>query len=204
MKKSNLNMERNGEWQEVAELREQINLLKQRVEREDLRTEQMIRRAVHEKMSRLNRRGICLIVLALCAIPYMIWTFDFLGLSHAFCSVTCIFFVVAALHTHLVHDELRASDISDEPLVGVAAKVLRLKRNYRRWLYFSIPFLCCWILWFLYEALHSIAFPMELQALLGGVACGLVIGLILGIRSYRRTQRTASEMLEQIASLEQE
>ena len=63
-----------------------------------------------------------------------------------------------------------------------------------------IPFLICWIVGFAYEIMSLTGVSLEeRRAILIGGAIGGLIGAIFGIISYRRTQRLANEILNDIS-----
>ncbi len=189
-------MERN----ELSEMREQMELLKQKIEREECLGEKQIRRAMRKKMSHINRQGLFFIIIALMAIPLFIWSRTILPISDTFCWVTCGFLAVEALYTHLIHSELSAEDITREHLVTVARKLTALKRNYTRWLFFSIPFVVCWMFWYFRE-LKAILSPEIFNSAMIGCAVGGVIGLLIGGYKHMQVQRSCSELLEQIEEI---
>ncbi len=188
---------------ELNNMREQLEILKRKIEHEERMGEKQIRRAMRKKMSYINRQGLFFVLLALSAIPFFIWSRRILPISDTFCWVTCGFLAVAALYTHLIHSKLSAEDITQEHLVTVARKLTALKRSYTRWLFFSIPFLVFWICWYIRE-LKTILSPEIYTTVLIGCAVGGVIGGLIGTYKHIRVQRSCSEMLEQIEDITKE
>lgn len=189
-------MERN----ELSDMLQQLELLKQKVEREERLGEKQIRRAMRKKMSHINRQGWFFVVIALMAIPLFVWSRCILPVSELFCWVTCVFLAVAAIHTHLIHSELSPEDIAREHLVTIARKLTALKRNYTRWLFFSIPFVVCWMVWY-FQELKAILSPDILNSAMISCAVGGVIGLLIGGYKHIQVQRSCSELLEQIEEI---
>ena len=56
--------------------------------------------------------------------------------------------------------------------------------------------------WFVWEIFRTVDNESQRMGMLCGAAIGLVVGGGVGIYSYRRTQRKAREIIEQIKDLE--
>ena len=77
-----------------------------------------------------------------------------------------------------------------------------LKKFYANWLKFiGIPFIVVFFTWFIHD-ITQVIHGEELKGALGGMAIGTVIGSIVGIYRYRKTQRTADEILAQIEEMQ--
>lgn len=186
-----------NEWNDM---REQLQLLKQKVEREEQLGERQIRRAMSRQMAKINRQGLFFTILALVSIPYFIWSRAILPVSEPFCWFTCAYLLAAAIYTHLIHSELSAEDLTRDHLITVARKLTALKRSYTRWLYLSIPFLAVWIYWYVHE-LRLILRPEIFVTTLIACAIGGLIGFAIGIHKHMQVQRGCSELLEQIREI---
>ena len=68
-------MENITENAELEQMRAQLNLLKGKLEKETIINEQLIRKAMKEKVSSLNRQTLVLAFIILLAIPYCTWVF---------------------------------------------------------------------------------------------------------------------------------
>ena len=88
-------------------------------------------------------------------------------------------------------------------LCQVGQRVARMKLLYARWLRFSLPFLGIWLSWFTWEILQQMEYSMEYRVgILCGGAVGGLIGGFCGWLSYRRTQRLARAILDEIEGLD--
>lgn len=185
---------------EMEQMRTQIALLKERLDRERIVSQEVLRRAMRDNVRWLNRQSIVFIVLALVMIPLVFLEAELLSLSKWWCYVTCAFFMFAALYTHLMQSDLNHKDFSDGNLLQTQRAVARFKSMNARWLGFSIPFLVVWCTWLFYETKDNPYF----ENIIWGFVVGFAIGLPIGIRTYRRMQRTASDILRQIDELTRE
>lgn len=191
------------EQYELNDMREQLEILKQKITREEQLGEKQIRRAMRKRMARINRRASIMTAIGLLAIPYMFFATEFLHLSNNFCWVTCLLLFISVLFTIFSHSELSADDMTQEHLITVARKLMTLKRRYRQWLYFSIPILILWCWWFFFEIKSSMPEEILLPCFVGGVV-GLIAGGFIGFREHKLLQDSCSEMLEQIEDITKE
>ena len=83
-------------------------------------------------------------------------------------------------------------------LIDMRLRALRLRRMQNRWLWFSIPFIVVWLGWLVMETMKVNTNPMPL---LIGCGVGFVIGSIVGVRQYLRTQRQAADIIADIDNL---
>ena len=96
---------------------------------------------------------------------------------------------------------IKPRDLLEKNLLEVSRKLLRLQQSNANWLKFSIPFLCCWFIWFVIESLRFVESDVRISFLTGGIIGG-VCGLIGGIIHNRNTKRRINEILEQIKTEE--
>lgn len=197
-------MENNTESTELEQMRAQLNLLKGKLEKETIVNERLIRKAMKEKVSSLNRQTLVLAFIILLAIPYCTWVFTkMLNASWWFIAVTDLFFLVAVIYTYVTHKDLRAKELIDGNLVDVSRKITRMQRLGANWLKFSIPFGILWFAWFLFEVLGrnfdnnpSFSIGVAIGGLVGGI-----IGGWFGFMFYRRKRKKLLEVIMQIKEL---
>ncbi len=193
-------MENKNENSEMEHMREQLNLLKGKLEKETIINERLLRKAMKEKVSSLNRDAIGVSAMALFGIPYCTVVFPTLiNVSWWFIGVTDVFFIIALIYTYYSHKGIRAKELMDGNLIEVSRKMVRMRRMYATWLKFSIPFIIVWFAWFMYEILHkntNDGIPMAIGGVVGGI-----IGAFIGIRVYRRTRQRSLDVIMQIKEL---
>lgn len=178
------------DYQELNDMRNQLAKLKDMLNSERMITERVMRRTMTEKANKLLRRSIFFIVLALLFTPYMIWAMHFLGFNPIYGYAAAIFLVIAAIAEWLTCKDLRDEHFSRYTIVEIAETMIRYKRMNIQWLYFSIPFLLIWGGSLGYEIWKT----GEITIACGAVV-GLIIGLVFGISSLVKAQRTATEII---------
>lgn len=189
---------RNIDFAELQEMKEQISILKGKLDKEAIVNEALIRKVLSEKADKLKIMGWGEILVSFFAIPLVVWSNTFLGLSLLFTVVSAIFLIVAFLYCYSSHREMNRTNLMCDDLIEVGERVARLKQRYSSWIKFSIPFLVTWFPWIFYE-LYNAGLPLpNLYAAVIGVTAGGVIGGMIGVMRYRKMQRVARELLQEI------
>ena len=187
----------------LEQMKEQLALLRCKLERQEIISDRLIRSIVHQKVQALNREALVLGVVAVLSIPYCTWVFYMLGTSLWFSLITAAFLAVAASYTWYSHRGLDRRSLAVSSLREVGQRIARMKMLYARWLCFSLPFVCLWLAWFAFEITGQADLSVERRVgILCGGAVGGIVGGIAGWMSYNRTQRLAREILDQVANLE--
>ena len=187
------------EYDDLEQMKQQMALLQRTLDRQTIINDRLLRDAVRAKAGSINRDSCVITVIGILAIPYCIWVFRFLHISVPFSIVTALFLLAAVAYNLFTHRGFRTSMLVSAPLADIARLTVRMKLLHARWLRFSLPFLFLWLSWFVYEilSLTSVSHDERLGILIGG-AVGGMIGGIFGYVAYRRTQRLANEILQQV------
>lgn len=196
-------MEDYKEMDEWAEMKQQIQLLKEQLSNEPIVNDRLIRASMQNKLSKLKKDRRIAIGMMVFLIPYIIWTLRFLlDLSWTLTGVTACFFLIALFYDMESYRGIRSEALLDKDLVEQNRKLLVLKKRNNRWLRFGIPFVCVWLFWFVGELLEHSSGTVLQGTLAGGIA-GLLIGGGIGYRKYKKGQRLIDEILMQIDELTQ-
>ncbi|MBE6276575.1 MAG: hypothetical protein E7096_09615 [Bacteroides sp.] len=188
---------------ELMEMREQLAILTQKLEKETIVNERLMRSAMKAKASWIRRKAIIESAITLIMLPYFIWVMPGLcGISVEFCIFTCFFMVLALGYNYYIHSHFQPNKFTHGNLLEARKDTLMLKKFYANWLKFiGIPFIVVFFTWFIHD-ITQVIHGEELQDVLGGMAIGIVLGSIIGIYRYKKTQRTADEILEQIEDMQ--
>ena len=188
---------------ELQQMKEQLAILTQKLNKETIVNERLMRQTMKSKASWLRRKAIIESAITLIMLPYFIWVMpDLCGLSVELCIFTCCFMVLALGYNFYIHTHFRPDKFAHGNLLEARKDTLMLKKFYANWLTFiGIPFIVVFFAWFIHD-ITQVIHGEELQGVLGGMAIGVVIGSIIGIYRYRKTQRTADEILAQIEEMQ--
>lgn len=186
---------------ELVEMKRQMELLKSKLEHQKIINDRLVRRTMSEKVGRLRKDLFVVGGVALLGIPYCCWIFSVVDFSLSYRIVTSLFLLIAIGYMLYQQQFIKPRDLLEKNLLEVSRKLLRLKQSNANWLKFSIPFLCCWFIWFVIESLRFVESDVRISFLTGGIIGG-VCGLIGGIIHNRNTKRRINEILEQIKTEE--
>jgi hypothetical protein len=192
-------MEKDINIEEFETMKKQLEVLKDKLDKETIINEQLMRKAMKEKVSKLHKDAIIIACVALFGIPYCTWAFSFMHLPELFIVVTDIFFAIAIVYTYITHKGLKANDLLDGNLIEVSHKIIKMRRLESLWLRFSIPFITIWFAWFIYEVIKQTE-DEAISMAIGGVVGGIIGGAI-GVSKYRKSRKKSQEILLQIEEL---
>lgn len=189
---------------ELLEMKEQMALLKQKLEKETIVHEQLMRKVMKVKADSLRTKAILESILALTVIPVFTWVMH--SLFH-FSIALCLFFGIAVtcaqIYSYYIHHHFRPKDFINNSVIEAKKETLQLKTYYANWLkYISIPFDITFLTWFIYEAIQlsqanstsTIIFSISFVVI-------FITVFILAMGQYFKIQRTADEIIGHIEEL---
>lgn len=189
---------------ELEEMRVQLGMLKDKLEKQTIINETHIRNSMKSKMSDINKTVTGTIIAGVFALCYSTWFFYWQDFSLAFVIATFVMLAVCLGITIAQRVILGKMDFSQGNLVETAEKLSKIKKHYQDWYKIAIPMIIVWFGWMMYEmiSIHGLESPMAI-----GFCCGAIIGGILGgiigMRINRKVAHKATEILDQIAELQQ-
>lgn len=188
---------------ELEEMRSQIGILKEKLEKQNIVNEKHIRKSMKSNMSSINKTVTVTIFLGIFALVYCTWFFWSQGCSLAFVVSTAVMLAVCLGLTIAQRVNLGRMDFSKGNLVETARNLSKIKAHYQDWHKIAIPMIVIWFGWMIYEMIGILGFegPMAI-GFCCGAAVGVIIGGILGFRINRKIVRRTSEILEHIEELQ--
>ena len=197
-------MENNIQFEELQELRNQLTLLNNKLEKQEIINDKLIRNSLKNKISNINRTGIVLCALVVIATPIIAFNYALLlNFSLALNIFTCAFMAIALIYTIWSHWGLN-NDLLNGDLITASSQILRTRHLYKRWSYFSYPWLVVWLCWNGWEIYTKIDNREMLLGIIIGGIIGLIIGGIYGWRQRNKIYRNIDAMLQDIADLKSE
>ena len=188
---------------ELQQMKEQLAILTQKLDKETIVNERLMRQAMKSKASWLRRKAILESAITLIMIPYFIWVMPGLfGLSVEFCAFTCFFMVLALGCDYYINTRFRPEKFVYGNLLEARQDTLMLKKFYANWRkYVGFPFCVIFFAWYIHDISH-VLHGDELNNVLIGMAVGVVLGIIAGRFQYRKVQRAIDGILEQIEEMQ--
>ena len=188
---------------EFREMKEQFCLLKEHLDKQVEINEKQLRRAIDEGLSSLHRRdrmGLTLCVVVAFLLPLSVFA---QGYSYVFAGVTFLLLSFNALQAYLM--KFRASRNFDQlDLITTSRRLLKYKHEQTTYIFYSMPVLAVWILWYLYEIGMKLGID-SVKGCLIMLSCmllgGITGGLIGYFTFYRPSMRDADRVLNQIKEI---
>lgn len=191
----------NRQDQELLAMREQLHLLKEKLDKEVIVNDHLLREVTRQKVRRLNRNVWQEGFACLFVITFGTYVFHYMHLSWWFIGATILMMVACFLATLIPHRRIKMNEIMSGDLLTVAKQVRRLKRLYREWLRYGIPAIVVWMGWFSYEIIRvcdnrHVGISMIIGGIIGGV-----IGGAIGLHNHKKLIREMDELIEDIEQI---
>ena len=186
---------------ELEEMRSQINILKQQLEKQNIINDTHIRNSMKSKANDLHKTIRGTVGGGIFAILYCPICFHFLGCSLPFVAVTTVMLAVCLALTIRQNVVLGRMDFSQGNLAETAEALGSVRKHYVQWTRFVAPVLISlWYAWCMYELIKldkSGGIVILVFATIGGI-----IGGIIGFSINRKVITQANEILSQIKDLQ--
>ena len=185
--------------QELEQLREQLNLLNKKLDKQQIFAEKSMIKYVKADLKKLNGSGVFYIVIGIFALIYCPVTFYFWEFSFEFVVGTAVMLFVCLAYTLYLHYGLYSIDVAKGNLVELSQKVLRLRKGYANWLYVGFTLIIVWCYFLYKEALVVYENPegFMLAAIIGGL-----LGGIIGLSRHFKVVRDADALLQHIKEIQ--
>lgn len=189
---------------ELNEMRQQMALLKDKLNRQQIVNEQLVRDAVKGRISdlvRMRRRKRIMLCSCIIFVPAIL--VKVIGLPAWFACATAIFFIFALFYNEYYMDGIDDHDLTSRGLLQVSQKAARLARQTRRWLWIGIPALFAWLITFCYLVNEHTWFEIQDNEIVIGLVTGVAVGAILGFLMYSKQQRMVDELQTAIGEMQE-
>ena len=191
-----------NELNELDDLRQQMAAIKEKVDQQGRLNEQLVKETIQSKMKGVHRTIFKLSLIALLCIPCYIYIKYVNNFSWLFTIATILMLVGFVIADNCIN-RLDVSHMGDD-LVATARKLTQMKKNRSLSQKIGFAITIPWLAWFFYESFRHRAITYGTADTWGYVitcvVCGAIGGLI-GVRIFRKMQRTNDEMIDQINEL---
>lgn len=183
---------------ELHELREQIGLLKEKLQRQQIISEQNIIATAQKGIGKLNKAGNIWGILGIFAVVYCSWSFHRFGFSDRFVIGTAIFLAICVAVTIYAHWGIRSIDVANGNLVDISQRLIRFRKIYSRYHLYAVPMALVWCYFLYYDAQCMLG---NAEYFLIGACVGGAIGAIIGLKAHFKVIRDTDKVLANIKDL---
>ena len=190
---------------ELNEMRQQMALLKEKLDRQEIVNDQLVRKAVQGKINAITRmRRVKRFWLIACIIFVPLMLIQAIGLPVWFAVATDLFLALSLFYHEYYMDGIDDHNLSSQGMLQVSQRAARLKRQTRRWLWVGIPLLVIWMLAFCYLINNYTWFNIQDNEIAIGLVTGLIVGSFLGFLMYKKQQRMVDDLQEAIDDVQKQ
>lgn len=197
-------MENNNTNNELELLRQQMNVLKEKLDAQEIVNDRLVAKSMRKEMSWIKKY----IYVQFALIPFvaLIWVgvkyiFGLSWWNYSFLMLMCVVFVYIDYVVNV--KALSNADYHKNNLIETARKLVKMKRQRTIQMIVEILLLILWLIWTFLEvnSAQSTATGLRQSLLQGGIIGGYiggVIGIIVAFVIFYKMQRTNDRMIEQI------
>lgn len=187
---------------ELAQMRSQMALLKQKLSQQNIVTEQLMRRVMHDTVRRILRESTLLIIVVLIATVFMTCRMASWGFPTLFVVLTDVMIAASVVMECVERWGMHSRALLSGDLTQASRKMARYVRLGRLSMRVSIPVLAVWFAWLaltIFRSQHDIG---QATAMVIGAVVGGIVGGLIGGWAYKRNMRRATQVITQIDHLD--
>lgn len=189
-------MDNNINSSELEQMRGQMQMLLEKLDRQEITNERLLRESVSSKMSWIKR----FVYFEFCLIPILalLWYLmikDGVGVSWYNYWFMIVIVIIDVIYDYRINvSSLRVQEAGHNCLRDTMNCLIEMKRNRAKQLCISIPAVLIWFIWVGMEIMHHSGSGV-IFILLG---VGFFLGIGIGVVLYRKMQDTNNSLIEQL------
>ena len=189
---------------ELDEMRQQLNVLKEKLDNQEIVNDSIIRRLMNKNVSNINIRYRVVSIICMLMIPYSYWAFVHLnGMSLGFWVATCVLMLIVFVYTGINGRYLKCNSLLNDNLVNSYRKIAKAKKLDHDWLKIGIPLIVLWLGYFCYEIYKQYG-GQEMTQIIAIYVVSALVGAAIGLKVHFSTQDKYKEILDNIEDLTKE
>ena len=185
---------------ELQEMREQMAALKEKLNKQEVVNDRLIRDVLSQKMKTINKNGWLSSLSGLFVITFGNYLFYQMGLSTWFLLGTTVMMIFCAAVTWISHSWVNSNEIANGDLLRVVKQAQRLQRVYKNWKYIALPMVLVWATWLGLEYAAEVKDTAMVISMMSG---GIIGGLVGGIIGFKQNKKVINELDEMIRHIEE-
>ena len=194
---------------ELEEMRQQLGILKEKIDGQKLINDKLIRQSMLNTMSFMKKYTW----VSFFAFLFIYYVYNDIritfNLSWWFYGATVIFMTFTVCFDAYIN-HVNKKEFLNGDLIAASLQMQRMKKLRKRSLLYGIFFMTIWVSWFVIElyngsgAANGGENTSMFYGMLVGGGVGLIAGVAIGIWLYLRMQRINSDIISQIEELTKE
>lgn len=200
-------MEEKNIMTELEQMREQMQVLRDKLDKQEIVNDKLIRNSVRSKMSWVKK----FVYMEFLLLPVM--AFVWFGIKEVFnlswinYAILMIMSTIDAIWDYRINvASLNLDKVADSSLTDTLQKLIHMKQMRAKSFFIMLPLCVLWFVWTGIEMWQGVGSLGEADSLMraagyggfGGLIIGIPIGLFAAFRIYRKMQRTNDELIAQI------
>lgn len=203
-------MEKDNNMTELEQMREQMAVFKERLDKQQIINEQLVRTSMGSKLSWIKNFvwgeiiavPILLIIMALFHAGNGLswWLYGFLAIG-----------LIADATGDFIINRIPKSQLLSGDLVETSKRLVQMKKQRTSWFVAGVIFLVIWLVWFCIEVAMRLDCGCTLPhhgtvvaIMIGAIVVGGLIGGVIAWFILRKMQRTNNQLIEQIEQITKE
>lgn len=200
----------NSDFNELEQLREQMNSFKNRLDKQQIINERLVRNSMGSKMSWIKNFVWIEIIIVPIILFIMAGFHASAGLSWWLFGFLAAGLIIDATGDFIINRIPKSQLLSDD-LVATSQRLMKMKKQRTKWFIAGMIFMIIWLVWFILEIVlrldckdqlpnyNTVVAIMVISIVVGALIGGFVAWLI-----FRKMQKTNNQIIEQINQVTQE
>ena len=183
-------------------MRAQIALLKDKLDKETIVSDKLLRDTMRHKARNINANAWISVAASIFVIFWALFYLPGEGFSWWFAGATILMMLVCDFFTWKYHKDVNAKTMNSD-LLTVAKVMNQLRDNFKKWLKYSIGLIAVWFVWFAVEYCILLSDLRVALFMIIALLVGLAIGGFIGLKMHNSVIRNAEEIISQIEESEE-
>lgn len=195
---------------ELEQLREQMSIFKDRLDKQQIVNEQLVRNSMGTRMSWIKN----FIWIEIALVPILLAIMADLHASEGLSWWLFAFLAIGAIADVIgdyIINRIPKGELLSGDLVATSQRLVEMKKQRSKWFTAGVVFMSIWFVWFAIEMVMKInqfSNGTNHIKLVGIIIIGLFVGALIGFYIswlvFRKMQNTNNQIIEQIAQLTNE
>ncbi len=197
-------MEKDNNMNELEQMREQMNIFKSRLDKQQIINEQLVRNSMGSKLSWIKNFVLGEIILVPILLIIMATFHASEGLSWWLFAFLAAGLIIDTTGDFIIN-RIPKSQLLGGDLVATSQRLTKMKKQRTSWFIAGMIFVTIWLVWFIIEIVMRLDDGCNLPdhnivvgIMVAGIAIGALIGIFVAWLIFRKMQRTNNQLIEQI------